>query len=116
MNNKKLTKEKRPTLAEENKTLKDSMKSLQDENTNLSQDFHRIDKENAVMNEKLSGLGWRDFCKNIGWLGIGSAITAGIGKQYKEGLIIAIISSFLFMIFSLYDSFNQKKQKVTEKV
>lgn len=109
-------KEKRPSLLEEIKVLKETIKSLQDENTNLSQNHHKLDKENAVMQEKLSSFGWRDLCKNAGWLGIGSAITAGLNRQYEVSTIIAIISCLLLLVFTVYDSFKKAKDKGKDKV
>lgn len=107
---------KRPSLLEENDSLKQTIKALQDQNTNLTESNHDFDKQNSILEERLSGFGLRDFCKNAGWAGIGISAGVGFTGNATLGLIIAICSSVLIMVFSIYDSLwiknKDKKRKV----
>jgi len=107
---------KRPTLLEENNALKETIKALQDQNTNLTESNHDLDKQNSILEERLSNFGLRDFCKNAGWAGIGVAAGVGFTGQVLTGLIIAIVSSVLVMIFSIYDNIWVKQKDKKEKV
>ncbi|RJR29205.1 hypothetical protein C4564_02595 [Candidatus Microgenomates bacterium] len=108
--NKTHNKKTRPTLAEENKSLKESIKGYQDENENL-----RV--ENAVLKERLSNFGLRDLMKNLGFLGIGSALGVLVNGQFLFAAIIAILSALDMAAFGIYESFSKNingKEKVGE--
>lgn len=109
-------KSKRPSLLEENNALKESVKALQDQNTNLAASNHDLDKQNSVLEERLSNFGIRDLFKNIGLVGIGAAIGYHLNKQYEHAAVVAIASSLLILAFSIYDNFWNKKNKTKEKV
>ena len=64
----------------------------------------------------MSNFGLRDFCKNAGWAGIGVSAGVGFTGQALLGLVIAIGSSVLIMIFSIYDNIWAKKGEKKEKV
>jgi ElaB/YqjD/DUF883 family membrane-anchored ribosome-binding protein len=108
--------DKRPSLFEENSTLKETIKALQDQNTNLTESNHELDKQNSILEERLANFGLRDFCKNAGWAGIGVAAGVGFTGQAATGLAIAIGSSTLIMIFSIYDNIFVKQKDKKEKV
>lgn len=112
----KIKKEKRPSLLEENNSLQDTIKALQDQNTNLSVSNHELDIERSVLQERLSNFGLRDLFKNLGLIGIGTAIGNYFNKQYEFAACIAIISAVLIVVFSIYDNFLSKKTNKKEKV
>ena len=107
---------KRPTLTEENNSLKETIKAIQDQNTALTEANHVLDKENSILRERLSNFGLRDLCKNAGWAGIGIAAGVGFTGNPSAGLKIAIISSILVSIFSIYDNFWVKSKNQGERV
>jgi hypothetical protein len=115
-NQTKKIKPKRPTLVEENEALKETIKALQDQNTNLSLSNHELDKQNSILRERLSNFGLRDLVKNLGLLGIGTAMGEVINRQYLIAAGIAIISSLIIEAFSIYDNFSTKIQDKKEKV
>lgn len=117
-NNIKQSKNKRPSLLEENYALKETIKALQDQNTNLTESNHDLDKQNSILEERLSNFGLRDFCKNAGWAGMGIAAGVGFTGYSSEGLKVALLSGVLIMVFSIYDNVwvksREKKKKVGE--
>lgn len=118
-NTKRITanhKTKRPSLLEENNSLKETIKALQDQNANLAASNHDFDKQNSILEERLSGFGIRDFCKNVGWAGMGMASGIGFTGQPTEGLVVAILSGVIIMFFSIYDNIWIKKKDKKEKV
>ncbi len=112
----KKIKEKRPTLIAENKTLLQTIRSLQDESGNLKIANHELDKDNAVLNEKLSNLGLRTLAKEFGILGLGASIGLIVNRQFFEASILGVVSGLIMTAFSIYDSFRRTKQKDKEKV
>ncbi len=112
----KIIKEKRPGLVGENKSLQDTIKALQDQNTSLASANHDLDIERSVLRERLSNFGLRDLFKNLGLIGVGTAIGSYINKQYEFSGQIAIISALLMIGFSIYDNFWNKKTIKKEKV
>lgn len=112
----KVLRQKRPSLMDENKSLQDTIMALQDQNTNLVSANQELDVEISILQERLSNFGLRDFCKNAGWAGIGVSAGVGFTGQALLGLIIAIGSSILIMIFSIYDNIWFKKRDKKERV
>jgi hypothetical protein len=112
----KKAEEKRPTLLEENIVLKETIKALQDENGNIFAAYHELDKRVAVFDERLSEFGFRDFCKNVGFIGIGTSISEGINGQFQLAFFVALGSCILLLFFSIYDNIQMMKRNKKEKV
>ncbi|MGE5041330.1 MAG: hypothetical protein ACM3IJ_00315 [Candidatus Levyibacteriota bacterium] len=112
----KHNKEKRDSLIQENSVLRETIKGLQEENGNLTANNHDLDKKNAILNERLSNFGIRDFFKTLGSLGLGAAIGNLQNNQFAWAAVIGIISGVLLLFFSVYDKISTKEIEVKEKV
>lgn len=107
---------KRQSLLEENLALKETIKGLQDQNTNLTKANHELEINNSIYEERLSNFGLRDLCKQLGSIGIGAAVGELINGQSTWASVIAIVSCFLLLGFSIYDNFTAKKLKKGDRI
>jgi hypothetical protein len=86
------------SLKREVSTLKESLKVSQNTFEKLRNKHHEIDKENAVLKERTSLLSRFEIIKSLSLIGVGSAITLLLNKNYIFAAIIGVLSLIILVI------------------
>lgn len=88
-------------LKREIDTLKDSLEISQNSFEKLRRKYHESDKENAVFKQKVSTLSRFEIVRSLSLIGVGSAVTLFLNKEYIFAAILGILSLIIFLVTNI---------------